>query len=274
MMRSALLWALAASACCACDAGVDVVARVPDAGVDAAKPAVTDPPANVAACGTPTSALAILSKVAAVTLFDASLRDLGVPAGDCPSPVPAAFAVDRAGRIWTTTGGKIVVSTPKTTGCDTYATDLEPSVMAFVWDPQAGTESLYAVAGGGLYVIDPKAPKPTFIGALSPALDEVRGLTGTADGWLLALAGDPLVTIAYVDTKTAVVKPLWQTKSPDPLSRFAGGAPTAKGFVLVFGASAWTFDTTTAALDAGPSLFSFDPGILAVAASPCATLGK
>ena len=77
-----------------------------------------------------------------------------------------------------------------------------------------------------------------------------------------------------MDTTTATVKTSWQIKSPDPLSRFSGGVPAAKGFVLVFGANAWRFDTTTGLVDAGPSLFAVDPGVMSVAASPCATLGK
>ena len=258
----------------ACDAGLDVVARTSDAGIDVAKPAVTDPSPNVPVCGRPSSALAVLSKAAEVTLFDDALKDQGITVKSCVADGMAAFAVDRAGDLWSTTGGKMVITSPKTGTCDTKPFDLTPSVMAFVWDPKNGTESLYAVADGVLYVVDPKMLKATPIGSLSPALADVRGLTGTVDGWLLAFAGDPLVTIAYVERTTATVKTAWQIKSMDPLSRFAGGVPAAKGFVLVFGANAWLFDTTTGLLDVGPSLFAVDPGVMSVAASPCATLGK
>ena len=274
MRRARLLASLALIASTACDGGVDVVARSSDAGTDVTKPAVIDPPANVAVCGAPSSALAVLSKSAEVTLFDDALKDLGLAVKSCVTDGSAAFAVDRAGDLWSTIGGKMVISSPKTGGCDGKAFDLTPSVMAFVWDPKVGSESLYAVVEGVLHVVDPTTLKTARIGPLTPALDEVRGLTGTADGWLLAFAGDPLVTIAYVDTTSAAVKTSWQLKSPDPLSRFSGGVPAAKGFVLVFGANAWRFDTTTGLVAAGPSLFAVDPGVMSVAASPCATLGK
>lgn len=278
MRRSRILAALAlgigAACSVACDAGIDVVARTSDAGIDVAKPAVTDPSAKVPVCGAPSSALAVLAKSAEVTLFDDALKNQGIAVKSCVAAGTAAFAVDRAGDLWSTIGGKMVITSPKTGACDAKPFELTPSAMAFVWDPKIGTESLYAVAEGALHVVDPKTLKVTQIGSLSPALAELRGLTGTADGWLLAFAGDPLVTIAYVEPTTATVKTAWQIKSMDPLSRFSGGVPAAKGFVLVFGANAWLFDTTTGLLDVGPSLFAVDPGVMSVAASPCAALGK
>jgi hypothetical protein len=267
--------ALCVLALSACSPGADVVARaVLDAGTDASPVPKKEPPANDPACGSSETTLAVLTKAGQVHSFDASLKEIvAVPPG-CGGAGPSALAVDRAGTLWTAVGGKVLAGDPKNGTCKTLPLELHPSVMAFVWDPKLGSEALYAVVEGALVVIDMSTFESKTIGKLTPALDELRGLTGTVDGWLLAFAGDLLVTIAYVDPTSAVVKPTSQLKSADPVSRFAGGVPTRSGFELVFGQRAWAFDPTTGGVTLHATLFEADPGVIAVAASPCSTLGK
>jgi hypothetical protein len=281
-MRLAVLCLLALMAC---TPGVDVVARATepeptaDGGLDAGTggapkdPGSKPPPQAPATCGDTTSTVAVLTKAAELHTFDiASGKPLG-PSGavKCLALGASPIALDRTGLRWVVSEGSLVVVEPAALDCKPLGIELAASAMAFVWDPKAEREMLYAIVDGVLVVLDPSSLARTPIGNV--ALEDVRGLAGTADGRLLAFAGDPLVTIAFISLKDGSVSPTWQTKNVDG-TRFAGGVPTAKGFDLVFGARAWTFDPATGSIDLHQPLFTQDPGVIAVASSPCAMFGK
>jgi hypothetical protein len=270
MKRSALAGALVLVAC---NGGVDVVARS-----NAEK--VNDPPdaagasSPAVACATPATTLTVLTKTGA-HLFDASLKEVTGVALDCAAGGPGPLAVDRDGTLWISSGGKMLTVNAKTGACEGMPLSLSPIAMAFVWDPKLEREALYAIDDAGLTVVDPKTLSTTFVGKLAPALDDIRGLAGTNDGWLLAFAGDPVITIAYVDVGSGALKPIeQQLKSPDPNSRFIGGVPTSKGYELVFGQDAYSADLNGSTMVLHGPLFTNDPGVLAVASSPCAAFGK
>ncbi len=274
MTRHLAPWAMVVVVA-ACRPSADVVAVAIDAGSgDAAQSTDARAPTS---CGDAPAGLTMLAKSGAVYDLDyptmvVTKRDLAA----CGIDSGAALAVDRSGRAWIATASTkmFVTSGAGGTCVASGALAQPPRAMTFVWDPSSAREKLYAVVDTKLVTIDPTTFAFDGVAPLTPSLDQLVGLAGTADGWLLALAGDPLVNVAYVDRSAGVVKPSFAIKSPLPTSRFAGAVPRGKTFEIVVGTQAWSYELATTNVTFEGELFTTDPTIVSVATSPCAGLGN
>ncbi len=256
----------------ACSQGTDVVARaLVDAGTlpaeGATKPSLVAP---AEACERAAGTFAVLTKVGGIQRFALGLKMLPPDSSPvkCVSPSSPAIAVDRDGHSWVTSDGRLSVVDPSAGACKTLEVALSPTAMAFVQAEGGEREMLYALVDGVLIVVDPSTFARTPIGKL--ALEDVRGFAGTSDGRLIAFAGDPVVTIAYVSLGDASLKMAWQVKSPTPIGgRFVGGLVTENGFDLLFGTDLYTYVPMKGVVALRGSIFGDDPGIIGVAAAAC-----
>jgi hypothetical protein len=269
----ALTFALAFAAC---TPGVDVVARakevndLPDgakAPGSAGKPeieGVSKDPGD--RCTATDRRLAVLTKHG--ELYRVDLGTASDPEGGVIACLPAdasAVAIDHTGTPWIAAGGALFVVDGKTDQCKKLERELTPTAMTFVWDPKRARSTLYAVVDRNLLAIDPATLADTPV--KSPPLDGIRAIASASAGRLLAFSGDTVLTVAELAPDTGTVLPKAEVKPPDPLAHFGGGAEIDGVTHLVFGSEAYSF--VPPVLESERSLFSVDPGIVALSAPPC-----
>jgi hypothetical protein len=252
----------------------DVVARALDDGQSPSQKTNKDPgdtsavkPPPAQACGGgPAAMMGVATKDGELHRFDlAKIGHLEGGPVKCAGPVISPIAIDRGGMIWLVADGTLAVADPGG-ACELRDLSINATAMTFVWDPKLETEVLYAVADGLLEAIHPATLARTPIGKL--ALPDVRSLAGTADGQLLAFAGDAPVTIATISRRDGLIESAWQVKPPNT-EPFAGGVLTPLGIDLVFGVETFRHDPSKQTMESHVMMFPDDRGVLSIAAPPC-----
>jgi hypothetical protein len=200
---------------------------------------------------------------------DGKLDPRGAP--PCLPPGDFAAAVDSDGKLWAMPGdGAARVIDPDSLDCTQVVLNLRPQSIAFVYYPDSAEQRLYVLEQGVLLRVDTATLTSTPLGKLEPSR-----LAGTADGRLFAISdrSGGAIVVEEVDTSDASLAEGWKVGVPSstPLS---GAAMHAHSLSLLFGTALYRSELATDTPKAVAPLFGENPGIVAVAAPPCAMPAK
>jgi hypothetical protein len=274
--------ALSALLALGCDQGDDIVARLtgaPEAGAgaDCCAPGLRTPTADAAplpdVCAARPARIVLLSKAGVLYELHPE-KGVALPLGAPACLKPGAFvaAIDLEDRIWVMPDdGLMRVIEPETLKCDELPVPLKPSAMAFVYDPSIKRQRLYAIEAGMLIEFNPDTKERSPIGKLS---DEVQFLGGGVQGELFAFRqSEEAALMGRVAAESANV--IYPSKAMAPLGlALQGAAAWSSDFLFIFQRDLYRFRSQSNELSLIAKLLNEEPGLLAVAASPCATRAK